>query len=520
MNSPVAKYPVGIQTFSEIIEGNYLYVDKTESLYDLARNFKYVFLSRPRRFGKSLMISALESYFKGRKELFKGLAVYSLEKEWTEYPVLRFDLSAENYISVERAKGKLSSILRQWENIYGGNPDDSVSVRFASVIRNACLKTGRKVVTLIDEYDKPLLDSLDDRSVNSSIREEFRSFYSVLKANDEYIRFVMLTGITRFTKVSIFSGLNNLEDISLSPRFNAICGITETEMHHYFQKPVSDLAVAKGKSESEIWQELKRKYDGYHFAEKGEDIYNPLSVLKTFKDGKIGNYWYASGTPAHLVKQLMKNDFRLSSLNSPRRDADELAEMEGMGHDVVPLLYQSGYLTIKGYDANDDHYILGIPNEEVAGSFWKSLYNYFFYRVRDEEEFELKRFAGDIYKGDVDGFMGRFQSLIASCSNETEPDKEVHFQNMMAVIGKMLGMAVQTEIHSSQGRCDMVMKTPDFIYVFEFKVDSTPETALKQILEKGYSRQYEIDPRKKILIGVDFSTAARTISGWMVAYQI
>lgn len=519
MNPPRTKYPVGIQTFSRIIEENYLYVDKTEILYDLVSDYKYVFLNRPRRFGKSLMMSTLEAYFKGRRELFDGLAMGSLEKDWKEYPVLRIDLSAENYNSLDRARGKLSYILSQWEEIYGGNPEGSLSVRFTSVIANAFRKTGRQIVVLIDEYDKPLLDSLDDSDLNSSLREEFRGFYSVLKAGDEFIRFVMMTGITRFTKVSVFSGLNNLEDISLSPRFNSICGITETEMHRYFQDSVARLAESRGKSESETWKDMKERYDGYHFAESGEDIYNPLSVLKTFKDGKISNYWYATGTPGHLVRLLMKNNFRLGSLDSPRRDADELAEMENLRHDVVPLLYQSGYLTIKGYDPADERYILGFPNGEVAGSFWKSLYNYFFIGVNDESWVDLKQFAKDIFEGDPDSFMNRFKSLLSSCSSESEPDKEIHFQNMMAVIGKMLGFEVQTEVHTSQGRSDMVLKTPDFIYIFEFKINSSPEEALNQIFEKGYSRQFESDPRKKFLIGVDFSTKTRTISDWIVAVR-
>ncbi len=376
-------YPVGIQTFSEIIEENYIYVDKTALVYDLVERSKYVFLSRPRRFGKSLLMSTLEAYFRGRKELFRGLAIEKLEDDWLEYPVFRFDLSGENYVDTERLIGNIGSHLRYLEQRYGLSSEGSIGTRFSELIRQAYEKYGRRVVVLIDEYDKPLLDCLHDDELHKKIKAELRGFYSVLKQSDEYIRFAMLTGVTKFGKVSVFSGLNNLKDISMLPRYNSLCGISESEFHDYFGDSIRNFAEEHDLTAQQTWDKFRLLYDGYRFASKGENIYNPFSVLNAFDSEEFGSYWYESGSPSYLIKLIERYHFRLSNLEGERRTSSQLSDISDVSRDIVPLLYQSGYLTIKGYENLSGRdlggeYILGFPNREVTESFWTSLSNHFF----------------------------------------------------------------------------------------------------------------------------------------------
>ena len=513
------KYPLGIQTFSEIIEENYLYVDKTELVYDLVNYNKYVFLSRPRRFGKSLLLSTIRSYFEGRKELFEGLAIGSLEKKWTVHPVLRFDLSAANYDHPDVLKSKLSSYLRELERDYGVDTDPTPALgdRFRELIRETCRKAGRKVVILIDEYDKPMLDSLHDDELNSKLKSDLRGFYSTLKECDEYIRFAMLTGVTKFGKVSIFSGLNNITDISMLPGYDDICGITQQELLENFLPSVKVFAEYNGMAEQEVLREFKEFYDGYHFSRGGVDIYNPFSTLHAFAHNDFGSYWFSSGSPSYLIKLIERTHFVLNDLDNPIRSESALSDITDTSRDIVPLLYQSGYLTIKSYDPKTRLYTLGFPNREVSEGFWDSLSSYFFRQGRSMTEFDLYAFVDNLERGDAEKFMLRMKSLFASISSEHEPDKEVHFQNMVTILVKMLGFSVSAEVHSSYGRSDIEIKTPQYIYIIELKLGGSAEEAYAQICDKGYAEQYAVDARTKVLIGANFSKDTRTLTDWKIS---
>ena len=484
---PSIKYPVGIQTFSEIIEENYLYIDKTRLAWQLANSFKYVFLSRPRRFGKSLLISTLQAYFEGRKELFAGLEMDRLETKWIQYPVLRFDLSGASYENPEDLTYKISEYLTRLEKEYGVEPEMKIGGRFYNVIQAAYKKTGRKVVILIDEYDKPMLDTLHDSPLHESVKSNLRGFYSVLKECDEYIKFAMLTGVTKFGKVSIFSGLNNLKDISLNPAYNDICGITEQEFLDNFQPSLKLFAEANDITPDEAANEFKAYYDGYHFARNSADIYNPFSTLNAFTDNEFQNYWFSTGSSSYLIKLITRGRFFLQNLEGVKRTADELSDISDYHLDLVPLLYQAGYLTIKDFDPKTQKYTLGLPNREVSKAFWDSLGNHYFRSGSNAGRFDLDKFVLDLERGDADSFMLRVKSLFASISSEHEPDKEALFQSMLTILVKMLGYSVRTEVHSSQGRSDIEIETTDFIYIIELKIDSTPGEAMTQIDERGYA---------------------------------
>ena len=515
-------YPVGIQTFEKIITNDYLYIDKTALIYELFNDANYIFLSRPRRFGKSLLMSTLEAYFKGRKDLFRGLAIEKLETDWIEYPVFRFDLSGQNYNHPQRLIDRITGWLDFMEEKYGlKSATDNVSERFIALIRQAYEKYGQPVVVLIDEYDKPLLDCLHDDSLHQTIKDELRAFYSVLKMSDEYIRFAMLTGVTKFGKVSVFSGLNNLKDISMLPKYNALCGISETEFHHYFPHSIKDFALENDLTEDETWGYFKQLYDGYRFAAKGENIYNPYSVLSAFDSETFGSYWYESGSPSYLIKLIERHRFLLSNLEGERRSSKQLGDISNVGEDIVPLLYQSGYLTIKSFDNPSGNplggvYTLGFPNMEVNQSFWESLADHFFKGFGGINTFHMQRFIDDINHGRTEDFMVRLQSLFADTNSEPERDKEIHFQNMLAIACKMMGLEVHTEIHSSRGRCDMQIETSAFVYIFEFKVDGSTEEALRQIKERGYAERFGADDRTVYLIGANFSTETRTLTDWII----
>ncbi|MBD5153508.1 MAG: AAA family ATPase [Oscillibacter sp.] len=510
------KYPIGIQTFSKLISNGYLYIDKTELIHDLVSNNEYVFLSRPRRFGKSLLMSTIESYFKGEKDLFEGLLISSLEHEWKSYPVFRFDLSTDHIDSPKRLIDLIGNCLSGIEREYGlSSSAPSIALRFSELIEQAYHRLDRKVVILIDEYDKPMLDCLHDDSVNESIKAELRGFYSVIKGNDRYIRFAMLTGITKFGKVSVFSGLNNLRDISMLPKFNAICGIAESEFRRDFKDSVAMFAKEHGISEYETWDKFKTMYDGYHFAARGEFIYNPFSVLNAFNDGELRSYWYASGSPSYLIKLIETYGYSLDAIEGVRKNEIELSDISDISHDFVPLLYQSGYLTIKNYDPETEEYVLDFPNREVNKSFWTSLANRFFRGVGGRSVFNVRDCVQDINDGRIDAFMQRMKSLFADTTSEPEKNKEIHFQNMMAIVAKMMGLSVRTEVHSSAGRCDMQILTDKFVYIFEFKIDSTPEAALSQIHEKNYYGPFTADVRTIILIGANFSLKTRTLDTWV-----
>ena len=510
-------YPIGIQNFEKIREGGYVYVDKTDLIHQIVRTGGYYFLSRPRRFGKSLLVSTMEAYFQGKKELFKGLAIEKLEKDWTEYPVLHLDLSGVTYTDENVLNEKMESTLRQWEKLYGlANDFKTDSVRFYNIIDAAYEKTGKPVIILIDEYDKPLLDSAGNQALREAYRSRLQGFYSVMKSQDGKIRFGFLTGVTKFGKLSIFSGLNNLEDISLSRTYADLCGISEADLHHYFTQSVQELAQANELTQEECFAQLKDYYDGYHFAPDTPDIYNPFSLLRCLKSREFGDYWYETGTPTFVIKALQRGQYDLADLSLTPVSVSALNGVNADDSDPVPVLYQSGYLTIKAYDKQTKEYTLGYPNQEVERGFMQGLANIFVPSARYNGPFAVRKFVEDFKKGDAESLMRRFEAFFADADYEIVGDAELYFQNTMYVMCKLMGQYTQVERHTSNGRMDIVVQTDKYIYIMELKMDATADEALKQIEDKGYAKPFAADPRKLFRIGVGFSSETRRIKEWRV----
>ena len=510
-------YPIGIQSFEEIRKGGFLYIDKTSLIYRLTHTGKYYFLSRPRRFGKSLLISTLGAYFRGKRELFSGLAMEGLEKDWRAYPVLHLDLNAQKYDTPESLASILNDALSDWEKRYGAQPSETtLSLRFKGVVQRASEQTGRNVVILIDEYDKPLLQAIGNEPLLTDYRNTLKAFYGVLKSCDKYIRFALLTGVTKFSKVSIFSDLNNLEDISMRQIYSSICGITEEELASNFMPDIERLSQTNGMSLEEVRLKLKEWYDGYHFTAQGVDVYNPFSLLNVMKSGEFGSYWFETGTPTILVEMLKRNHYDLHRLTEEQTTADVLGSIDSMEDNPVPLLYQSGYLTIKGYDKRFGLYRLGFPNEEVEKGFISFLLPYYAKVGKSESIFQISRFAHEIESGDIDAFMQRLQSFFVDIPYELARDLELHYQNVLFIVFKLLGFYTQVEYHTSKGRVDLVLQTEEAIYIMEFKLEGTAEDALRQIEEKQYALPFASDPRKLYKVGVNFSNALRGIEKWEV----
>ena len=510
-------YPVGIQNFEKIRSGNYCYIDKTELIYKLVKSGQYYFLSRPRRFGKSLLISTIEAYFQGKKELFEGLAMETLETEWTEYPILHLDLNAQKYDTPESLYSILNDALCAWEAMYETRPSETtLSLRFQGVIQRAAEKWGRNVVILIDEYDKPMLQAIGNEALLTDYRNTLKAFYGVMKSCDRYIKFALLTGVTKFSKVSVFSDLNNLMDISIDERFTSLCGITEEELFTNFQEDIIELGQENKLTEEETKAELKKMYDGYHFAEESEDIYNPFSLLNTFAKMRFGSYWFETGTPTFLVELLKHSRYDLHRLTEEMASADSLGGIDTMHTNPVPILYQSGYLTIKGYDREFQVYYLGFPNKEVEEGFTKFLLPRYAHLETGNPSFEIMSFVKDVRQGDADAFLRRLQSFFADSPYELARDLELHYQNVLFIVFKLLGFYTQAEYHTASGRIDMVVKTDKYIYVMEFKLDGTAEEALQQINDKQYALPFASDPRKLFKVGVNFSKETRGIEGWLI----
>ena len=510
-------YPVGIQNFEEIRKGNYSYIDKTALVYKLVQSGKYYFLSRPRRFGKSLLLSTLESYFRGKKELFKGLAIEKLEKEWKEYPVLHLDLNTKKYEYSSSINEILNQHLEKWEAQYGDEKKDrSPEERFSYIIEKISKVTGQNVVILIDEYDKPMLQAIGNEDLLTEYRNTLKAFYGTLKSCDRYIKFALLTGVTKFSKISVFSDLNNLMDISMSDRFATICGITENELHCNFKEDIIELGQKNGMTEDETKASLKAMYDGYHFVENSEDIYNPFSILNTFAEMKFGSYWFETGTPTFLVELLQQSRYDLHRFTDEMASADSLGGIDTMSTNPVPILYQSGYLTIKGYDKEFQVYYLGFPNKEVEEGFTKFLLPRYASLETGNPSFEIMSFVKDIRQGNAEAFLKRLQSFFADTPYELARDLELHYQNVLFIVFKLLGFYTQAEYHTSNGRIDMVVKTDKYIYVMEFKLDGTAEEALQQIHDKGYVVPFASDTRKLYKIGVNFSKEIRGIEKWII----
>ena len=511
-------YPIGIQNFEKIRTEDFLYVDKTAEIYKLAKEGRYYFLSRPRRFGKSLLVSTMEAYFSGRKELFSGLAIEKLETEWKQHPVLHLDLSGVSYTDEFVLERVLSDKLAKWETLYGAvNTSGILGLRFKEVIEAAYNKTGNQVAILIDEYDKPIIDNLGNEPTLSHLRSTLQGFYSVMKSMDARIRFGFLTGVTKIGKMSVFSGLNNLNDISMIPDYVDICGVSETELHEYFDESLSELSSANEMSKEECYVKLKSMYDGYHFCEDSIGIYNPFSLLNTFQNKKFREYWFETGTPGFLVEVMRKTSFDVTTLENQTVDSTLMSNADAIFENPVPYLFQSGYLTITGYNDMFRLYQLGFPNQEVKNGFLNCLLKYYVPMSPDMSGTTLiYQLWHSITEGNPKSFMQILSSLFANTSYQIQGETEKDFQYAMYVISALLGEYVQVERTTSNGRIDLIIQTKEFIYIFELKVNADADVALRQIDEKGYARPFEGDSRKLFKIGVDFSTATRRIEDWKI----
>ena len=510
-------YPIGIQDFEKLRTDGYVYVDKTALIYKLATTGSYYFLSRPRRFGKSLLISTMEAYFRGKRELFKGLAIEHLEKDWKEYPILHIDLNSRRYENAESLRLELNKYLEIWERRYGDEfKDRALEERFFQIIAKAYEKTGQRVVILVDEYDKPMLQAIGDEALQDEYRNTLKAFYSVLKTQDRYIKFAFLTGVTKFGKVSVFSDLNNLDDISMDNRYIDICGITEREMHRYFEESLHELAAGEHLTYEETCDRLRLLYDGYHFEVDTVGLYNPFSLLNTLNKHKFGDYWFETGTPSFLVYLLKQADYNLNNLQEEMVSADILNSVDSMSKNPIPVIYQSGYLTIKDYDREFKIYRLGFPNKEVENGFIKYLLPLYTPIEENKSVFYIANFISDIERGNPDGFMERLQSLFADSDYKITGKMEKYFQNSMYLIFKMMGFFTEVERTTSRGRMDIVMKTKDYIYVMALKLDGTADEALKQIEDKGYAEPFKTDGRQIYKIGVSFSSETRGIEVWRI----
>ncbi|MBO4805965.1 MAG: ATP-binding protein [Paludibacteraceae bacterium] len=511
------KYPIGIQNFESLIKDGFFYVDKTALVHRLVTSGRYYFLSRPRRFGKSLLLSTFRAYFEGKKELFEGLALSGLETEWKRYPILHLDLNIGKYNTTESLNAELNRHLELWEKEYGDQyRDRSVAERFWHVIRQAYEKTGERVVILVDEYDKPLLQTIGNPDLQSEFRSTLKAFYGNLKSCDEFIRFAFLTGVTKFGKVSVFSDLNHLTDISLLPQFVDVCGISEKELRRDFDSEVEEVAKTNDLTKEACYARLKRDFDGYHFYPNTEGIYNPFSLLNTLAFRVFKDYWFETGTPTFLVHQLQKTNYSLEEMTREELTADTLNCIDVMDENPLPLLFQSGYLTIKDYDEEFGTYTLGFPNREVEEGFTKFLYPFYTPKSSNKSSFSIAQFVKNVRSGDAEGFMKRLSALFADGDYQIVGKQEIYFQNTLFVFFKLLGFYVEVERHTSDGRMDVVMQTKDYVYIIELKVDQTAEVALRQIEEKGYAEAFSQDPRKLYKIGINFNSGRRLIDDWVV----
>lgn len=510
-------YPIGIQNFEKIRNDGYLYIDKTALMYQMVKTGSYYFLSRPRRFGKSLLISTLEAYFQGKKELFTGLAVERLEKDWIKYPILHLDLNIEKYDTPESLDNILEKSLTAWEKLYGAEPSErSFSLRFAGIIERACKQAGQRVVILVDEYDKPMLQAISNEKLQKQFRDTLKPFYGALKTMDGYIKFAFLTGVTKFGKVSVFSDLNNLDDISMRKDYVEICGVSDQELHENLDIELHEFAETQDLSYDKLCTKLKEYYDGYHFTHNSIGIYNPFSLLNAFKYKEFGSYWFETGTPTYLVKLLKKHHYDLERMAHEETDAQVLNSIDSESTNPIPVIYQSGYLTIKGYDERFGIYRLGFPNREVEEGFIRFLLPFYANVNKVESPFEVQKFVREVETGDYDSFFHRLQSFFADTTYEVIREQELHYENVLFIVFKLVGFYTKVEYHTNDGRIDLVLQTEKFIYIMEFKLNGTAEEALQQINDKRYALPFEADGRKLFKIGINFSEKTRNIEKWVV----
>ena len=511
-------YPIGIQTFSKIREGNYLYIDKTEYVYRMTHSASsYMFLSRPRRFGKSLLTSTLHSYFSGRKELFHGLAMEKLEKEWTEYPVLHFDMSTAKHADSEQLLQELNLKLYGYEQIYGRLEEEvNPNQRLMGLIKRAYEQTGKKVVVLIDEYDAPLLDVVHERENLDVLRNIMRNFYSPLKACDPYLRYVFLTGITKFSQLSIFSELNNIKNISMDEPYAAICGISEDEIRLQMKDDLGGLAKKLEITPEEALMKLKENYDGYHFTSPSPDIYNPFSLLNAFADGKFGSYWFGSGTPTYLIKMLNKFGVKPSEIGRRQLKSSVFDAPTETMTDAVPLLYQSGYITIKDYNKMLDLYTLDIPNKEVRLGLMESLLPYYVNNKTPEATTMVAYLFYDIQNGDMDAALHRLQEFLSTIPYCDNTRFEGHYQQVFYIIFSLLGYYVDVEVRTPRGRVDIVLRTKTTLYVMELKLDKSAGEAMEQIDLKNYPERFALCGLPVVKVAVCFDSERCTIGDWEI----
>ena len=518
MTKIVNKYPVGIQTFSKIRENGYLYIDKTQYIVDFReKQMSYVFLSRPRRFGKSLFASTLQAYFEGRKELFDGLAIADYEKEWVKHPVLHFDLSGAKHFDADALNNYLNLQLLPYEKLYGkGEGEIRPNERLDGIVKRACEQTGKKVVVIIDEYDAPLLDVVHEKDNLRQLRLIMQNFYSPLKKLDPYLEFTFITGITKFSQLSIFGELNNLDNISMFDQYSAICGISKTELTTQMKPDVEALGEALGMTYEECLAELTRFYDGYHFSKKSEDVFNPFNLVKALNARKIAPYWFGSGTPSYLIKALQKYHVNVMDIEKKSCDVDDFDVSPEMMTSALPLLYQSGYLTIKKYNPILHRYTLEYPNREVKIGMLKSLAPNYLSPITLDNNSLVGDFLEKLYEADVDGAMVRLKAYLASISNRLSNKSERDFQTVFYLIFNLMGAHMRVEEDSAIGRADAVVYMPDAVFVFELKYDGSAEDAIRQIDEKGYLIPYSADGKRLYKIGVNYDSNQRTIGDWII----
>ncbi len=511
-------YPVGVQTFQTIREEKYLYVDKTKYIVDFReKKMRYVFLSRPRRFGKSLFASTLQAYFEGRKELFEGLAIADYEKEWVKHPVLHFDMSGAKHFDKEALKRYLHLQLRGYEDVYGRNEEEvDPNERLDGLVKRANKQTGQKVVVIIDEYDAPLLDVVHEKENLKDLRLIMQNFYSPLKKLDPYLEFTFITGITKFSQLSIFSELNNLDNISMFDQYSAICGISKTELTTVMKPDVECLGKSLGMNYEECLEELRRYYDGYHFSKKSEDVFNPFSLVRAMNAQSIESYWFGSGTPNYLIKSLQKYHVNVTEIEQNDVSVDDFDVSPEQMTSPLPLLYQSGYLTIKSYNPTFQTYTLGYPNREVKIGMLKSLAPNYLSPISLNNNSLVVKLAQCLYKGNVEECMQKLRAYLASISNRLSNKNERDFQTVFYLIFNLMGAYMKVEEESAVGRADAVVHMPDAVYVFELKYDGSAEEAIRQIDDKGYLIPYSADGKRLYKIGVNYDSQQRTIGEWIV----
>ena len=516
------KYPIGIQSFDRIIEDGYVYVDKTDMVYSLAREGSIYFLSRPRRFGKSLLVSTLKNYFLGRKELFKGLKIDRLEKDWKVYPVFHLDFNGGNFTEKGILEKWIGGYISLWEREIGfeSNAELPLGLRFMEVLKYVHEQSGRRAVVLVDEYDKPILDVLDvNRKLEDEHRDILKGFYSVFKGADEHLQFVFLTGVTKFSQVSVFSGFNQPKDISMHGKYEALCGITQEELEATFREPMEQMAQVYGCTYEEMCGLLKAQYDGYHFSDRMTDIYNPFSLLNAFDAQRISDYWFKSGTPTYLIRLLSHTDEQMDDITGKYYAPKEFIDYKADVEQPLPMIYQSGYLTIKKFDLRRNMFLLDYPNNEVKDGFL-SLVAAKYFNTRESVDSWTREAAFQLEDGELDNFRTGLTSFLASIPytmrrKENERERERYFHYTFYLIMRLISVyTVYTEKLQSQGRVDCVVETPQYVYIFEFKLDGTADEALRQIEEKGYAREYEADSRKLYRIGAVFSSETGTIGDW------